>query len=61
MKVRHFPKALATHPGFVLRHGRRMLAHTFRGSTVGSFLGGRGERKAFDRYRALRAAERVYL
>jgi radical SAM superfamily enzyme YgiQ (UPF0313 family) len=61
MKVSHFPAALASNPGFVLRHGPRMLAHTFRGSTVSSFVGKRGERAAFDRYRAIRKAEREYL
>jgi anaerobic magnesium-protoporphyrin IX monomethyl ester cyclase len=61
MKVRHFPAALAFNPGFVLRHGRRMLAHTFRGSTLSTLLGRRGERAAFERYRAIRTAEREYL
>ena len=61
MKVSHLPAALAFNPGFILRHGPRMLAHTFRGSSVGSFLGRRGERAAFDRYRAIRKAEREYL
>ena len=61
MKLRHFPAAMAFSPRFVLRNGGRMLAHTFRGSTVGSFLGRRGEREAFERYRAIRKAERAYL
>ena len=33
MKVRHLPGVLRHYPGFVLRHGPRMLAHTFRGTT----------------------------
>jgi hypothetical protein len=61
MKVSHLPAVLASSPGFVLRNGGRMLAHTFRGSRVGSFLGSRGERAAFERYRAIRKAEREYL
>ena len=61
MKVRHFPAALAFSPGWVLRHAGRMLAHTFRGSSVSSLLGRRAERAAFERYRAIRKAEREYL
>jgi radical SAM superfamily enzyme YgiQ (UPF0313 family) len=30
MKVRHIPTAFKLHPGFVLKHGRGMMAHTFR-------------------------------
>ena len=43
MKVRHMPKAIRHDPGFLLRHGRQMLAHTFRGTTWRS-LGGSRER-----------------
>ncbi len=39
MKVRHIPTAFRLHPGFVLTHGRRMMAHTFRGTTWRSLLG----------------------
>src|SRR4029077_17446742 len=39
MKVRHFPAVLRHYPGFVLRHGPRMLAHTFRGTTWKSMGG----------------------
>src|SRR6185503_1333355 len=39
IKLRHFPTAFAHSPGFVLRHGRRMLAHTFTGTSVRSMLG----------------------
>ena len=38
MKVRHMPTAFRHDPAFVLRNGRRMLAHTFRGSTWRSAL-----------------------
>ena len=61
MKLRHLPAVLAHSPLFVLRHGPEMLAHTFRGSSLKSLLGVEDERRAFDRYRALRAAERAYV
>jgi anaerobic magnesium-protoporphyrin IX monomethyl ester cyclase len=61
IKTRHFPKALLHDPLFVLRHGRRMLAHTFRGSTWKNFLGLEDEHAAFARYRALRRRERTCL
>jgi len=48
-------------PGFVLRNARRMLAHTFRGSTWRSALGLENSREVFRRYRAIRRAEREYL
>ncbi|HXF64929.1 MAG TPA: hypothetical protein VNK95_25100 [Caldilineaceae bacterium] len=38
-----------------------MIAWTFRGSTLKTWMGLEDERKAFARYRKLRAAERVYL
>jgi radical SAM superfamily enzyme YgiQ (UPF0313 family) len=58
MKLRHFPTALFSRPGFVMRHGRAMLAHTFRGSTWRSWMGLEPERRVFDRYRAIRREER---
>jgi radical SAM superfamily enzyme YgiQ (UPF0313 family) len=61
MKLRHFWPTLAHNPRFVLRHGPEMLAHTFRGSSVRSLLGLESERRAFARYRAIRAKERDYL
>jgi radical SAM superfamily enzyme YgiQ (UPF0313 family) len=61
MKVRHFPAAARHSPGFVLRHGPAMFAHTFRGSTWKSALGLESQRAVFDRYRQLRKAEREYL
>jgi anaerobic magnesium-protoporphyrin IX monomethyl ester cyclase len=61
MKLRHFPVALRHCPWFVLRHGAKMLAHTFRGNTVKSLLGFEDEREAFERYRTIREAERVYI
>jgi anaerobic magnesium-protoporphyrin IX monomethyl ester cyclase len=61
MKVRHLPSEIRHAPGFVLRHGLRMLAHTFRGSTWRSRLGLERPRTVFGRYRAIRAHEREYL
>jgi len=61
MKLRHFPKALRHDPLFIARNGHRMLAHTFRGSTLKSLLGMEDERRAFERYREIHRAERVYL
>jgi radical SAM superfamily enzyme YgiQ (UPF0313 family) len=61
MKVRHMPGVLRHYPGFVLRHGPKMLAHTFRGSTWRSALGLESERDVFRRYKARRAAEREYV
>jgi radical SAM superfamily enzyme YgiQ (UPF0313 family) len=60
MKVRHLPAVLRRYPGFVLRHGPAMLAHTFRGSTWRSALGLEDARAVFARYKAIRRAEREY-
>ena len=61
MKTRHFPAVIAHDPGFVLRNWWKMLFHTFRGSSLKSALGLESDRKVFERYRAIRRAERVYL
>ena len=61
LKVRHLPTALLHSPGFAVRHGMRILAHTFRGSSLRSLVGLEDERKAFARYRAIRKAERTYV
>jgi anaerobic magnesium-protoporphyrin IX monomethyl ester cyclase len=61
MKLRHMPAAFARSPLFLLRNAPRMFAHTFRGSTIRSFLGLEDERKAFKRFQAIRRAERVYV
>jgi radical SAM superfamily enzyme YgiQ (UPF0313 family) len=61
MKVRHMPVVARHDPGFVLRNGARMLAHTFRGSTWRSALGLETARDVFRRYRAMRSREREYL
>ena len=61
MKVRHMRAAFRHDPGFVLRHGYRMFAHTFRGSTWRSALGLESARDAFRRYKAIRQREREYI
>jgi radical SAM superfamily enzyme YgiQ (UPF0313 family) len=61
MKVHHIPVALRHDPGFVLFEGWKMLAHTFRGSSIRSALGLESERKVFERYQAIRRNEREYL
>jgi radical SAM superfamily enzyme YgiQ (UPF0313 family) len=61
MKLRHVPVAMLRNPLFILRNATRILGHTFRGSTLKSLLGLEDERRAFERYRDLRRAERVYL
>jgi hypothetical protein len=61
MKVRHMPVAFRHDPWFVLRNGKRMLAHTFRGSTWRSIVGLEKDRDVFQRYRAIRRQERQYL
>jgi radical SAM superfamily enzyme YgiQ (UPF0313 family) len=61
MKTRHIPAVIAHDPGFVLRHWWKMLAHTFRGSSLRSILGLESDRRVFERYCSIRRAERAYL
>jgi len=61
MKVRHLPVAFRHDTAFVLRHGLRMLRHTFRGTSWRTWLGLESERYAFRRYKALRRKERNYV
>ena len=61
IKLKHLPVALIHTPLFALRNGIKMLRYTFRGTSLRSILGLEDERKSFERYRALRRAERVYL
>ena len=60
MKVRHFPAALRHDPVYVTLNAGRMMAHTFRGSTLRTFLGLEDEREAFRRYKAIRRREREF-
>jgi anaerobic magnesium-protoporphyrin IX monomethyl ester cyclase len=61
MKVRHMPDVIRHDPWFVFSHAPQMLAHTFRGSSLRSLLGLESSRKAFQRYKAIRRAEREYV
>ena len=61
MKLSHFPIVLVRNPRFVLKQGMKMLLHTFRGCTWRTLLGLEDERKAFERYRAIRKQERAYM
>src|SRR6266851_4930246 len=61
MKVRHIPAALLHDPWFVVRHAPEMLTQTFRGCTLRSVLGLEDERRAFERYKAIRHRERKYV
>src|SRR5690349_140035 len=60
MKVRHFPTALRHDPVYVTRNSIRMMRHTFRGSTLRTWLGLESERDAFRRYKTIRAREREF-
>ncbi len=61
MKARHMPAAFRHDPVYVLRHARRMFAHTFRGMSWKTWVGLEPERAAFARYKALRRREREYV
>jgi hypothetical protein len=61
MKVRHMPAAMRLYPGFIVKHARQMMAHTFRGTTWRTLLGLESAREAFRRYKQIRARERTYL
>ena len=61
MKLRHLPSVFIHNPLFLLCHGAKILAHMFRGVTLKTLVGLENEHKAFERYRAIRQAERVYV
>jgi radical SAM superfamily enzyme YgiQ (UPF0313 family) len=61
MKVRHVPAAFRHDPLYVLKNGRKMFAHTFRGCTIKNLLGLEDEHTAFQRYREIRRSERAYI
>jgi len=61
IKIRHVPAILRHDPWFVLTQTPKIFAHTFRGSSIRSVLGLENERKAFQRYKAIRRAEREYV
>jgi anaerobic magnesium-protoporphyrin IX monomethyl ester cyclase len=59
MKLRHLPAAFAHSPWWVLRNARRMMSHTFAGSTLRSIVGLESDRAVFARYRAIRQRQRA--
>ncbi len=61
IKARHMPIAFLHSPLFMVTNWPRMLAHTYRGSTLKSLAGLEDDRRTFERYRAIRKAERVYV
>jgi anaerobic magnesium-protoporphyrin IX monomethyl ester cyclase len=61
MKVRHMPTAFRHDPWFIVCHAPEMFSETFRGCTFRSVLGLEDDRKAFERYKAMRKQERVYV
>ncbi len=61
MKARHVPVVFAHAPLFTLRMLPQLAAWHFRGSRFRTFFGLEDEHKAFERYRAIRKRERVYL
>jgi len=60
IKLRHMPKACRHSPGFVMRHGLEMLAHTFTGTTLRSILGLESDRAVFERFRERRRQQREH-
>jgi anaerobic magnesium-protoporphyrin IX monomethyl ester cyclase len=61
MKLRHLPAVLFHSPWFTLRNAPKMFAYIFRGASIKSLIGLEDEKKAFERYRAIRKAERAYV
>ncbi len=59
MKLRHVPAAFRHSPGFVLKYGKAMMAHTFAGTTWRSMLGLESEAAVFARFKARRRDERA--
>jgi anaerobic magnesium-protoporphyrin IX monomethyl ester cyclase len=61
MKTKHIPAVFRHDPWFVLRNAPKMAAHTYRGSTLRTFLGLESDRAAFARYKEIRRREREYV
>ncbi|HEY6413889.1 MAG TPA: radical SAM protein [Edaphobacter sp.] len=61
MKSRHLPVVFRHDPWFVMRNVGKMVAHTYRGSTLRTVLGLEDQRQAFFRYKEIRRRERQYL
>ena len=61
MRLRHLSALVSHDPLFVLLNVWSILSFNFRGTSWRSLLGLEKERAAFERYRAIRQAERSYL
>jgi anaerobic magnesium-protoporphyrin IX monomethyl ester cyclase len=61
IKTRHIVPVIKHDPWFVIRNGRKMMKHTYRGSTWRNMLGLEDDQKAFTRYKEIRRQEREYL
>ena len=61
MRVRHLSALFSHDPLFVVLNFLRILTFNFRGTSVRSVLGFEKEAAVFERYRAIREAERVYI
>ena len=61
IKTKHILPVIAHDPMFVLRNARKMMKHTYRGSTWRNMLGLEDDHKAFARYKEIRRQEREYL
>ncbi len=61
MKTHHILPVIKHDPWFVLRNGRKMMKHTYRGSTWRNMLGLEPDYKAFARYKEIRRQEREYV
>lgn len=61
MRVRHLSALFSHDPLFVMTNFLRILSFNFRGTSVRSVLGFEKEEAVFERYRAIRQAERVYV
>ena len=61
MRVRHLSALFSHDPLFVMANFLSILSFNFRGTSVRSVLGFEKEEAVFERYRAIRQAERVYV
>jgi anaerobic magnesium-protoporphyrin IX monomethyl ester cyclase len=61
IRVRHLGALFSHDPLYVVLNFLRILAFNFRGSSIRSFFGLEGERSVFERYCAIRKAERTYV
>lgn len=61
MKLRHMPAVLFHDPLFMLCHGIKILAYILRGVRLKTLVGLEDEHRAFERYRAIRRAEKAYV